>query len=42
MTAAEISALCTGIPAVLTAIGVLIAQVRHAGNPAAHSTPPPH
>jgi hypothetical protein len=36
MNAATITALCTGIAAILTAAAALAAQLRHNANPGAH------
>ena len=37
MNAAEVLALVTGIPAIITAVTVLIRQLQHQNNPGAHN-----
>lgn len=36
MNAATITALCTGIPAVIAAVTALVAQLQHRNDPGAH------
>jgi hypothetical protein len=40
VNAGVITALATGIPAIIGAIVALIRQLQHANNPAAHKLPP--